>query len=69
MLAHSSGSAVVKRGGSSWFFVAADYSFGQQLVKDASCTRCLFISNMVSLSLPTTFRSLPSARISRRLRG
>ena len=36
MLARSSGSAVVKRGGSSWFFVAADYSFGQQLVKDAS---------------------------------
>src|SRR3954453_22364108 len=30
MLAKSSGSAVVKRGGSSWFFVAADYSFGQQ---------------------------------------
>ena len=36
MLARSSGSAVVKRGGNSWFFVAADYSFGQQLVKDAS---------------------------------
>ncbi|NOG71998.1 ABC transporter substrate-binding protein [Roseicella sp. DB1501] len=36
MLAHSSGTAVVRRGGTSWFFVAADYSFGQQLVKDAS---------------------------------
>ena len=36
MLARSSGTAVVRRGGTSWFFVAADYSFGQQLVKDAS---------------------------------
>ncbi|WP_149535331.1 ABC transporter substrate-binding protein [Siccirubricoccus phaeus] len=36
MLASSSGSAVVKRGGTTWFFVAADYSFGQQLVKDAA---------------------------------
>ena len=36
MLARSSGAAVVQRGGASWYFVAADYSFGQQLVKDAS---------------------------------
>ncbi len=36
MLARSSGSAVVKRGGATWFFVAADYSFGQQMVRDAS---------------------------------
>src|SRR5947209_11346691 len=31
--------------------------------------RCLFISNMVTLSLPKTFRSLSSARISRRSSG
>ena len=36
MLARSSGAAVVQRGGASWFFVAADYSFGQQLVRDAT---------------------------------
>src|SRR5690348_2643070 len=31
--------------------------------------RCLFISNIVTLSLPKTFRSLSSARISRRFSG
>src|SRR5207302_4552528 len=31
--------------------------------------RCLFISNMVTLSLPKTLRSLSSARISRRFSG
>jgi class 3 adenylate cyclase len=31
--------------------------------------RCLFISNMVTLSLPKTLRSLSSARISRRFPG
>src|SRR4051812_11495576 len=31
--------------------------------------RCLFISNMVTLSLPNTLRSLSSARISRRFSG
>jgi hypothetical protein len=36
----------------------------------AKCwARCLFISNMVTLSLPNTFRSLSSARISRRFSG
>ncbi|MCK8784242.1 ABC transporter substrate-binding protein [Roseomonas sp. NAR14] len=34
MLAKSSGTAMVRRGGTSWYFVAADYSFGQQLVRD-----------------------------------
>jgi hypothetical protein len=33
------------------------------------CARCLFISNMVTLSLPKTLRSLLSARISRRSSG
>src|SRR4051794_35102968 len=33
------------------------------------CARCLFISNMVTLSLPNTLRSLSSARISRRFSG
>src|SRR3712207_5130511 len=31
--------------------------------------RCLFISNIVTLSLPKTFLSLSSARISRRFSG
>src|SRR5207249_3160653 len=31
--------------------------------------RCLFISNMVTLSLPKTLRSVSSARISRRFSG
>ena len=29
-------SAVIKEGGKSWFFVTADYAFGQQLEKDAT---------------------------------
>ncbi|MGP0061698.1 MAG: ABC transporter substrate-binding protein [Beijerinckiaceae bacterium] len=35
-LAHVMGSAVVKRGGNRWFFMAADYVFGRALVKDTS---------------------------------
>ncbi len=33
-LAHTTGQAVVKNGGDSWFFIAADYAFGAQLEKD-----------------------------------
>jgi branched-chain amino acid transport system substrate-binding protein len=35
-LAHTTGEAVVKQGGDSWFFLAADYSFGAQLEKDTT---------------------------------
>jgi branched-chain amino acid transport system substrate-binding protein len=33
-LAHGTGSAVLKQGGDSWFFLTADYAFGQSLEKD-----------------------------------
>jgi branched-chain amino acid transport system substrate-binding protein len=33
-LAHSTGAAVVKAGGTSWFFLVADYAFGHQLEHD-----------------------------------
>ncbi len=36
MLAKSTGGATVKAGGDSWFFVTADYAFGQQLQKDTT---------------------------------
>ncbi len=36
MLAHSTGGALVRSGGDSWYFLTADYAFGQQLQKDAS---------------------------------
>ena len=36
LLAASTGTAVVKSGGKRWFFVNADYQFGQQLRRDAS---------------------------------
>ena len=36
MLAHGTGSAVVKNGGDSWFFLTADYAFGQALEKDTT---------------------------------
>ena len=35
MLAHSTAGAMVKAGGDSWYFVTADYVFGQQLERDA----------------------------------
>ncbi len=35
-LSHGTASAVVKAGGSSWFILAADYAFGQQLAKDTT---------------------------------
>jgi branched-chain amino acid transport system substrate-binding protein len=34
MLANGTGSAIVKRGGDSWFFLTADYAFGQALERD-----------------------------------
>ncbi len=36
MLARSTGGATVKMGGDSWYFLTADYAFGQQLQKDTS---------------------------------
>ena len=36
MLAHGTGSAVVKSGGDSWFFLTADYAFGQALERDTA---------------------------------
>ncbi|MBV8401206.1 MAG: ABC transporter substrate-binding protein [Acetobacteraceae bacterium] len=36
MLAKSTGGAMVKAGGDTWFFITADYAFGQQLQKDTT---------------------------------
>jgi len=36
MLARSTGGAMVKAGGDTWFFIIADYAFGQQLEKDTT---------------------------------
>ena len=36
MLAHSTGAAMVKAGGDSWFFVTADYAFGTALERDTT---------------------------------
>jgi branched-chain amino acid transport system substrate-binding protein len=35
-LANGTGNAIVKTGGDSWFFITADYAFGQDLEKDTS---------------------------------
>ena len=35
-LAHGTGNAVVKTGGDSWFFLTADYAFGQALERDTA---------------------------------
>lgn len=35
-LAHGTGSAIVANGGKTWFFVTADYAFGQALERDTS---------------------------------
>lgn len=35
-LAHTTGQAVAQRGGKTWFFMAADYTFGQQLEADTA---------------------------------
>jgi branched-chain amino acid transport system substrate-binding protein len=35
-LAHGTGSAVVKRGGDTWFFLTADYAFGHSLEQDTA---------------------------------
>ncbi|WP_048860622.1 ABC transporter substrate-binding protein, partial [Acidisphaera rubrifaciens] len=36
MLAHSTGGAMVKAGGDTWFFITADYAFGHALERDTS---------------------------------
>ena len=36
MLANGTGSAIVKTGGDSWFFLTADYAFGHSLEKDTT---------------------------------
>jgi len=36
MLARSTGGAMVKAGGDSWYFITADYTFGQQLQRDTT---------------------------------
>ena len=36
MLAKSTGGAMVKAGGDSWYFLTADYAFGKQLQGDTS---------------------------------
>ena len=36
MLANGTGKAVVKAGGDSWFFITADYAFGQALERDTT---------------------------------
>jgi branched-chain amino acid transport system substrate-binding protein len=36
MLAHSTGKAMVASGGDSWFFITADYAFGQALERDTT---------------------------------
>ncbi len=36
MLAHSTGGAMVKAGGDSWYFITADYAFGHALERDTS---------------------------------
>ncbi len=35
-LAHSTGGAMVRQGGDSWFFITADYAFGQALERDTT---------------------------------
>ncbi len=35
-LAHGTGSAIVKQGGKSWFFLTADYAFGHDLERDTA---------------------------------
>jgi branched-chain amino acid transport system substrate-binding protein len=35
-LAHGTGSAIVKQGGDSWFFITADYAFGHALERDTA---------------------------------
>lgn len=36
MLAHSTGGAMVKAGGTSWYFITADYAFGHALERDTA---------------------------------
>src|SRR5215470_8446060 len=36
LFAHSTGNAVVKTGGDSWFFITADYAFGHALERDTT---------------------------------
>jgi len=63
-LAHVTGSAVVKSGGDSWFFVTADYAFGHALERDTAAVVKAAggkVVGDVNVPLSTPFLVLPAA--------
>ena len=65
MLAHSTGAAMVKAGGDSWFFITADYAFGTALERDTADDLsegfCAWGVNDFCLAKMATGYSRPSA--------
>ena len=68
MLARSTGGAVVQAGGDSWYFLTADYVFGQQLQRDTTgfITRGggkVLGASAYPVPGPPDFSSFPSLRV------
>src|SRR3569623_3855313 len=58
MLAHTTGQALVKAGGDSWFFLTADYAFGAALERDTTAVVIAYGGKMIGSARA---RSSPTA--------
>ena len=73
MLANGTGTAMVKTGGDTWFFLTADYAFGHALERDTSAvgregTAARCSARSATRSTPTTSRRSCCRRSRRRPR-
>ena len=62
MLAQSTGGAMVKAGGNSWYFITADYVFGQQLQRDTTAFVTKEPAARCSAPRPIRSRARPISR-------
>ncbi len=74
MLAKSTGGAMVKAGGDSWYFLTADYAFGKQLQSDTSALVAKSGGKLLGQALypfpgTTDFSSSPGAGAGQRRQG
>ncbi len=67
MLAHGTGTALIKAGGDTWFFLTADYAFGYALERDTTAVIAANGGKVVgTLSIRSTPRTSPLSFCRRR---
>src|SRR5262245_3787014 len=59
-LAHGTGKAMVEQGGKTWFFITADYAFGQALERDTAAVSGNRVARSSAMSsIPSRGRTFP----------